>query len=687
MNRLASAKSLYLRQHARNPVDWHPWGEEAFARAASEDKPVFLSIGYSSCHWCHVMERESFEDAEVAALLNASYVAVKVDREERPDLDHHYMAVCQMMTGSGGWPLTVVLAPDKRPFFAGTYFPKTRRFGRAGLIDILPRLSEAWRSRRDEVLRAAGEISRAASSEPGPESGSLAELDPGLLKVAVGHFARAFDPKHGGFGEAPKFPSPHNLLFLFRAWKRTGDERTLRMAEQTLVRMRRGGIFDHLGLGFHRYSTDARWLVPHFEKMLYDQGMLLLAYAEAARATGNDLFRRTAREIAAYVLRDMTSPEGAYYAAEDADAEGEEGAFYLWTEDEVRRALPPEDAELAVPYFGLKKAGNFDDHERPGSGRNVLYEALSPEEIAVAAGIPEGDAARRLAAIRATLFRVREGRARPLKDTKILADWNGLVIAGLAKAAGAADDPALAAAAGRAADFVLGRMRTAGGALLHMFAEGEVARPAFLDDYAFFVWGLIELYEATFEAGRLAAALELARRAVDRFRDAKHGGFFFTAEGESEFAERRKESYDGANPSGNAVMTLDLLRLARMTGEAELDEIARRALEAFSARIAGAPTAHAHWLSAVDFALGPGREIVIVGRPGAADTNAFLDAARSSYDPNTVILLRPAGKAGAEIARLAPFVKGMKPIDGRAAAYVCTNFSCLAPITDSDKIR
>jgi len=672
MNRLAGAKSLYLRQHAGNPVDWHPWGADAFAKAAGEDKPIFLSIGYSSCHWCHVMERESFEDEDVAALLNASFVAVKVDREERPDLDHHYMAVCQALTGGGGWPLTVVLTPDRRPFFAGTYFPKTSRFGRRGLLEILPLLAEAWRSRREDVLRAAGEIIRTTTpaASAGDEGGPP---DVGLIAEAADRFGRAYDSANGGFGGAPKFPSPHILTFLLRAGRRSGDPGPGWMAGETLARMRRGGIFDHLGFGFHRYSTDARWRLPHFEKMLTDQGMLLLAYAEAFEATGEPLFRSTAGEIAEYLSREMTSPEGGFYTAEDADAEGEEGAFYLWTEDEMKRILSPRDAAFALRHFGVSASGNFEDAERPGSGRNVLYEAVP------AAGEEEE---RRLGRIRRILFAARERRPRPLKDAKILADGNGLAVAGLAKAAAAAGEVRWAEAAGRAADFVLGRMRIPGGDLIHMFAEGGAAGPAFLDDYAFLIWGLIELYEATFEIGRLAAAVDLARRAVDAFEDRSRGGFFFTSENAPDVPARRKEATDGAYPSGNAAMMLDLLRLGRMTGDASFEAIAGKTAAAFSRDISRSPAAHAHWLSGLDFAAGPGREVVVVGRPGADETKALLSAVRSVYDPRRVLLLKPDDPAGAGLTRLAPFVEGMRTVGGRAAAYVCSDFACRAPVVD-----
>ncbi|MBM3310974.1 MAG: thioredoxin domain-containing protein, partial [Candidatus Aminicenantes bacterium] len=563
--------------------------------------------------------------------------------------------------------------PDKKPFFAGTYFPKAARFGRPGLTDVLSRLAEAWRTRREGVLRAAGEVARAAA---GPENGGDFP-EAGSIAAAAGQFSRAYDAENGGFGGAPKFPSPHVLAFLLRASRRTGDPGPGRMAEETLVRMRRGGIFDQLGFGFHRYSTDAGWRLPHFEKMLTDQGMFLFAYAEAYEATGRPVFRSTAGEVAAYLRRDLTSAEGAFFTAEDADAAGEEGGFYLWSLDEVRRVLPSAEADAAVRHFGLRENGNFEDAERPGSGRNVLIEATPDSGL---------ESARERDRVRRRLFAARKRRPRPLKDTKILADANGLAIAGLARAAEVAGEDAWTAAARRAAEFVLGRMRTPDGGLIHMYAEGEAAGPAFLDDYAFLVWGLIELYGATLEAGWLAAAVDLARRTVEEFWDEADGGFFFTSEGNIDLPSRRKEAFDGAHPSGNAAMLLNLLRLGRLTGDGTFEETGRKTVEAFSRSISRDPASHAHWMSGLDFAFGPGREVVVVGRPDSDKTQALLTAVRSVYDPRRVLLLKPDGPAGRDLVRLAPFVEGMRTVGGLAAAYICSDFTCRAPLTDPDKV-
>jgi uncharacterized protein YyaL (SSP411 family) len=675
-NRLALEKSPYLLQHAHNPVDWHPWGDEAFVRARREDKPVFLSIGYSTCHWCHVMERESFADEETARVLNAAFVCIKVDREERPDLDQHYMAVCQMLTGSGGWPLTIVMTPDKRPFFAGTYFPKSRRWGRTGLLELAPLIGEAWRTRREEVLRSAAEVI-AAVDRGGPRGRTAREVLTGAtLDEAFRELAADFDESRGGFGGAPKFPIPHHIGFLLRYGKRTGRAEALAMAEKTLAAMRQGGIYDHLGSGFHRYSTDADWLVPHFEKMLYDQALLTEVYAEAFTATGKGEFKQTAAEIADYVLRDLISPEGGFYTAEDADSEGEEGKFYLWTADELKGVLGPEEAKLAARVYGLEAGGNFSEPGRPRDGRNILH-----------GGRTTGEPDRRFEKVRQELFLARGERVRPFKDTKVLADWNGLMIAALASVFRATGEGRYLRAAGRAANFVLERMHAPDGRLLHMFADGEARIPAFLDDHAFLIRGFLGLYEAGFDPGHLEKALELARRTIELFWDGKEDGFFFAADA-PEVGARRREIYDGAVPSGNSVMLMNLLRLARLTGRPDLEEKATRLAEAFSPDVGGHPRMYTEFLRGLDFALGPSREVVVVGKWEAPDVREFFKALRGIYLPNTVTLFKPMDKAkkGRIIERLAPFTKDMDVGGGRAAAYVCSGGACRRPVSSAAEL-
>ncbi|MEM3087093.1 MAG: thioredoxin domain-containing protein [Halobacteria archaeon] len=686
-NRLAKEQSPYLLQHARNPVDWFPWGPEAFEKARREDKPVFLSIGYSTCHWCHVMEKESFEDPEVAKAMNDAFVSIKVDREERPDIDALYMSVCQMATGSGGWPLTIVMAPDGRPFFAATYIPKSARFGRMGMLELVPRIREMWRKQRPQLLESAEQIAQALRDSSKAPPG--ADLGPDVLDAACEQLARRFDEVNGGFGTAPKFPSPHNLLFLLRHWKRTGNPGALDMVERTLRAMRMGGVYDHVGFGFHRYSTDAEWLVPHFEKMLYDQALLAMACTEAFQATRKEEFRRVAEEIFEYVLRDMTSPEGGFYSAEDADSEGEEGKFYLWTVAEMREVLGASDAEFAAKAWNAESGGNFIEEATGNrSGGNILFLAKPPEELAPALGLPASALRERLESVRKRLFAARSRRVRPLRDDKVLADWNGLMIAAFARAAQAHGNSGSAhvGTATRAAEFVLSKMRDSRGRLLHRYRSGEAAIPGTAEDYAFLVWGLIELYEATFEARWLEEALRLNRDFIERFWDPADGGFFLAASDAEPLIARTKEIHDGAIPSANSVAMLNLLRLARLTGDAALEGRAAAIGRAFSATVRPTPAAHAMLMCAVDFATGPVREVVIVGKPGAPDTRAMVEALRKEFAPRMVALFRPSDESDPAIARLAPYTRDLKAVGGKATACVCADFACEMPVTDPEKM-
>ncbi|MFH1647646.1 MAG: thioredoxin domain-containing protein [Chloroflexota bacterium] len=680
-NRLAREKSPYLLQHAVNPVDWYPWGDEAFEKAARENKPVFLSIGYSTCHWCHVMAHESFEDPEVGRLLNEGFVAVKVDREERPDIDMLYMTVCQAMTGSGGWPLTILMTPDRRPFYAGTYIPKESRYGRLGLLELLPRIRELWTTRPNSLLDSAARITatlqRAVALPPG------AELGEAVLHRAWEELAPRFDARHGGFGTAPKFPSPHNLTFLLRYGKRTGREEARDMVEKTLRAMRRGGIHDHIGFGFHRYATDPTWLVPHFEKMLYDQALLATAYLEAYQATGRKEYARTAREIFTYVRRDMTAPGGAFYAAEDADSEGVEGKFYVWTQAEIKQVLAPDDADLFIKVFNIREEGNFADEAEGGrTGNNIPHLTRPLEEIAAGLQLSLPELEDRLEKARQKLFARREKRVRPHRDDKVLADWNGLMIAALALGARALDEPEYAAAARRAADFIFNNMVGPDGRLLHRFRDGEAAIPAHLDDYAFLVHGLLELYEATFEVDYLERALELNRQLLEHFWDGENGGFYFTADDAEKLLLRQKEIYDGAVPSGNSVAMLNLLRLARLTADLDLEDKAAAIGRAFYESVNHMPSAHTQLMSAIDFAAGPSYEVVVAGESGGEDTQKLLRAIGRAFVPNKVVMLLPAETDSPGIKRLAPFTGQMTALEGKATAYVCRNYACELPTTD-----
>ncbi|HET6566330.1 MAG TPA: thioredoxin domain-containing protein [Rhodothermales bacterium] len=685
-NRLAREQSPYLLQHRHNPVDWYSWGEEAFQKAAQEDKPIFLSIGYSTCHWCHVMEHESFEDEDVARLMNEVFVSIKVDREERPDIDGIYMAVCQMMTGHGGWPLTIFMTPDRQPFYAGTYLPKESRHGRDGMMEIVPRIGEIWRERRQDVMDSAAEIT-GVLQQMATARHEAEPLTAETLRAGYEEFLQRFQPYYGGFGTSPKFPTPHNLLFLLRYWKRTGDEKALEMVETTLSQMRRGGIYDHVGFGFHRYSTDTRWLVPHFEKMLYDQALLAMAYTEAFQVTGKPLYAQTAREIFAYVSTVMTSPEGGFFSAEDADSEGREGKFYLWTLDELREVLGPEDAGLAARAFNVEAAGNFEDEAtRDRTGENILHTARSLADTAALLGTDEREAEERLDTIRQKLFEHRQHRVRPGKDDKILTDWNGLMIAALAKAAQALNEPQYRAAAERAADFILSALRTENGRLLHRYRDGRAGIQANVDDYAFLTWGLLELYEASFRVDYLEQAVALTDTLLDHFWD-EAGGFFFTPDDGEHLIARQKELYDGAVPSGNSIALLNLIRLARITGNPTFDKKADQLGQWAAGQVRRMPSGFSAFLMGLDFVLGPSREIVLVGRPEATDTEALLQAVRSVYLPDKVLLFRPAEHPPEALLRLAPFVESQHGTDGKATLYVCRNYECHRPTTNVAEAR
>jgi uncharacterized protein YyaL (SSP411 family) len=611
------------------------------------------------------MEHESFEDSEVARLMNEVFVSIKVDREERPDLDNIYMAVCQMLTGSGGWPLTIIMTPDKKPFFAGTYFPKESRPGRIGMLDLVPRIKEIWATRGEEVVKSAHKITRALGQVSKYAPGE--ELEESTLRSAYEQLAQRFDEQYGGFGSGPKFPTPHNLLFLLRYWKRTGNQKSLRMVEKTLQAMRNGGIYDHLGFGFHRYSTDQLWLLPHFEKMLYDQALLAMAYTEAYQATGNGEYGQTAREIFTYVLRDMRAPTGGYYSGEDAQSEGEEGKFNLWTEEEIRTVLSAEEADLIIRVFNVAKEGNFHE-EATGKrrGRNILYLEGTVGEIAARLKISEQDLRH--------------------KDDKILADWNGLMIAALAKGARILDEPHYAETAKEALDFILNNMRTSDGRLLHRYRDGEAALPAYVDDYAFLMWGMLELYETTFEVAYLQNALELNNDLLKHFWDDQAGGFYFTADDAEKLLVRQKDIYDGAIPSGNSVAALNLLRLGRITANTNFEEKAVKIGRAFSKAVSQSPSAHTQLMVAVDFAIGPSFEVVIAGNSGAEDTRAMVRALRAHFVPNKIVLFRPNEGESPEIIQLAEYTRNQSSIDGKATAYVCLNYSCKLPTTEPEKM-
>ncbi len=673
-NRLVNEKSPYLLQHAHNPVDWYAWGEEAFRKAREEDKPIFLSVGYSTCHWCHVMERESFENEQIAELLNRYFVPVKVDREERPDVDRVYMLFVQASTGSGGWPMSVFLTPDLQPFFGGTYFPPERRYGHPGFGEVLEQIAEAWRADRARIGQSGADIIRQLR-EHSASAPSAAGLEPSVLESGFFAFRRSFDTKHGGFGTAPKFPriSVHN--FLLRYYHRTRSKEALEMVYATLNAMAHGGIHDHLGGGFHRYSVDERWFVPHFEKMLYDQAQLAVSYLEGCQLSNDAYYAAVARGILDYVLRDLTHPEGGFYSAEDADSaadpakpeEKREGAFYLWTKAEIDAVLG-EGAEAFCRHYHVQERGNvFNDPHGEFAGRNILFETETPG--------PELEAAR------AKLFEARKKRPRPHRDDKILTAWNGLMISAFAKAAQVLEEPQYFEAARRAAGFVLGRMYDrAAGTLLRRFRDGEAAVSGFLDDYACFVQGLLDLYETDFDIARLVEAVRLTDRQLELFEDSERGGFFSTPAGDPSIVLRIKDDYDGAEPSGNSIATMNLLRLAAITGREDYRSAAERTLHALGGRAAMAPEAVPQLLAALEYWHSRPKQVVLVGEREAA--REFVRAVHSRFLPNTVVILLDGGESRRVLAGWQPEFAAMRSEGAGVTAHVCEGFACQALTSD-----
>lgn len=681
-NRLVREKSPYLLQHAYNPVDWFPWGEEALERARREDRPIFVSIGYSTCHWCHVMERESFDDSEVAKVLNEAFVCVKVDREERPDLDSLFMNVCQLMSQSCGWPLNVVLTPDLKPFFVASYIPKTSRYDQTGIMELVPKLVNLWRTKRAD-LEEFGRKLRASLEKP-ETLALMAELDSGMLDVAFDRLVMGYDGVHGGFGGAPKFPMASHILFLLRYWRRSGKEFAFDMVEQTLRALGNGGIYDQVGGGFHRYSTDVFWLVPHFEKMLYDQALLALAYTEAYQASHEEEFRRVATNTLEFVLRGLANAEGGFYSAVDADSEGEEGKFYLWTEQELRDVLWQEDADLAVHAFGIDKDGNYvDEVTGRRTGKNILRLVKNVEDLAEEQRMTLDDFVLWLDHVCMVLGEVRDLRVRPGVDDKVLSDWNGLMIAALARAGGVFDESHFVDAARKTADFVLANLRDEKGLLHHRWVKGERAVEGFLDDYAFLVFGLADLYEACFDAKYLEVAVELADKMVERFWDSTNGGFVFVGGGEQVLAKRR-ELYDGSVPSGNSVAFLCLQRLSQLTGNLKYNEYAVQSGRTFSEQVRGMPESFTFFLCGVDYALGPCYSVVLASKKDDDSLANMREALHGQYLPNVATSLRLHGEPVSRVFGSAVVGGVYELIEDKPTAYVCNRLMCL-PATNSDK--
>ncbi|MBT3762746.1 MAG: thioredoxin domain-containing protein [Candidatus Marinimicrobia bacterium] len=675
VNRLAKESSPYLLQHKNNPVDWYPWGEEAFQKAAELNRPIFLSIGYSTCHWCHVMEHESFEDEQVAQLMNENFISIKVDREELPEIDHVYMSVCQAMTGRGGWPLTIIMTPEKEPFFAGTYFPKNGRFGRPGMMELLPSIADAWKNKHDELVQSANRINEFLQKSNKKELGDA--LNESILNEAFSQFESRYDKIHGGFGTQPKFPSPHNLIYLLRYHHMIGDKASLEMVEKTLQEMRLGGIFDHVGFGFHRYSTDKEWLVPHFEKMLYDQAMLAMAYTEAFQVTGNQDYKNTTEEILTYVQRDMTDVRGGFYSAEDADSEGEEGLFYLWTMEELKSLLGEEDAMFLHRIYNLDSSGNFKD-EATGqfTGKNIFH---------LNAPISNSMEAEKISTIREKLFDAREKRIHPIKDDKILTDWNGLMIAAFTKAGVAFQSKQYIEIAEKSAQFIFKNLTDDKGRLKKRYRKGKSGLDAHLDDYAFLVWGLLELYEATFNVHYLEKAVQLNEIMVDEFWNESSGGFYLGSNKTEKLIVRAMTGYDGAIPSGNSIATMNLLKLTRLTGEVKWAEMADKTFKVFSNEINQAPTGFISMVTAFLFESNHPKEIVIVGSGSDPVTVAALNRVKSEYNPTKVLLFKNTDDTKRQLSTLAKWTSTQETINNKTTFYVCQDFACKIPTTDIDQ--
>ena len=702
-NRLADESSPYLIQHQDNPVDWYPWGPEAIGRAKDEDRPIFLSIGYSACHWCHVMEHESFENPEIADKLNRAFVCIKVDREERPDLDQIYMNAVQMLTGHGGWPMSMFLTPELKPFFGGTYWPPTARGGMTGFDEILSAVAQAWQHRREQALDGADQLTKklqeVGSRFAGDDFTGDGELNRELLEASQPMLNRAFDPAHGGFGMAPKFPHPMDLQLLLRLWRRNGRESTLDMVRLTLDKMAAGGIYDHLGGGFARYSVDARWLVPHFEKMLYDNALLVVAYLDGYLATGEQRYARVVRETLDYVLRDMTDADGAFYSTEDADSEGVEGKFYVWTLGELQDVLGDEvsDDGAATTFarmYDVTEEGNFED-------KNILNLPKTFKQCAAILERDEQELVAELATSRTKLLAARERRVRPGRDDKVLLGWNSLMIDAMARAGAALDEPRYVEAATKACDFILTSLRRDDGRLLHTWRHGAAKLDAYLDDYAGLANALVSVYEATFDESRIDEAVRLADLMLSLFHDSQAGGFFYTAVDHERLIARTKDLTDSSVPSGNGLAALVLLRLGRLTGRSDFWEAAVSTLQAAAPVMRQAPTAAGQMLQALDMYLGPTHEIVVAGNPQDEETKAVLADLRGRFVPNKVVAMRNAKADTAsdpaadrkDSAVLDPLFAGKQGgvgddvgDDDGPTVYVCENFACQSPVTGRQAI-
>lgn len=673
-NRLAHETSPYLLQHANNPVHWHPWGQEALEKSKREEKPIFLSIGYSACHWCHVMEHESFESQEIADYLNEHFVSIKVDREERPDLDQIYMNAVQLLTGHGGWPMSVFLTPELMPFFGGTYWPPTAGRGMPGFDQVLRAVVDAWENRREVALQQSRLLTERLQ-RIGLGSAESTEIPPGRVSMAVRQMEQSFDPKHGGFGSAPKFPHTMNIDLLMRHFAETRNEQLLPMVTTTLNKMAMGGIYDHLGGGFARYSVDEYWLVPHFEKMLYDNALLIANYVDAYRLTKNENYARVVKESCDYILRDMTDEQGGFHSTEDADSEGEEGKFYVWSPEEVDKLLgDPVVAQRFRQVYDITESGNFEGHSIPRLKKSIAQYAQD-------LGTTEDELRNEMRQAREVLFNARCKRIRPGKDDKILASWNGLMIEAFAKAGATFQNEVYIDAARKAATFVLEQMTDKAGRLLHTYRHGHAKLPAYLDDYTYLASAMFALYEATFDTKWLEHSQQLIDTAIEHFYDKESGGFFYTADDHEQLIARNKDFYDHSVPSGNGVAALVLAKLGKLLSNEKYLQLAKETMSAAADVLQKHPIAAGQLLIAYDYLQQPGSEVVIAAADRAS-CDELLRAIHNQYQPNTLFVLAIEGEDLG--AKLQPMVSGKSPLDGQPTVYVCENFQCNAPVSASE---
>lgn len=673
-NKLINENSPYLLQHAHNPVNWLPWSNEAFELAVKKNKPVFLSIGYSSCHWCHVMENESFENESIARILNDNFVSIKVDREQRPDIDELYMNAVQLMTGAGGWPLSVFLTPDKKPFYGGTYFPPGDMYGRPGFEQILLSITDAWEQNRSELTDSADKVEQAILKIANIKKDKISESK--ILFDTYSYYEQSFDSVNGGFGLAPKFPQPTNLSFLLNYWYRTKKQKALEMVELTLEKMAKGGIYDHIGGGFHRYSTDEKWLVPHFEKMLYDQALLVIAYIQAYQATGNMLYAAVAEHTLDYVLRDMTDQNGGFYSAQDADSEGHEGLFYIWTAAEIDKILDKSAVEIFKEYFSFSNIGNFE------GGKNILNSTKSAAQLCAKYQITDKEFRHILSDSMNKLYEYRTKRTRPQTDDKIITSWNGLMIQALSIAGSVLDNHKYIQSAEKCAELIL-KNTNENKTLIHFYRNGKAGGDVFLEDYAFLSLGLIELYQATFKTNWLKEAIRMADQMMDLFYDPNDGGFFMTAKDSEKLLIRSKPYYDSVIPSGNSQAALLLFKLSSITKNKQYASAAEKTLQECSTRIQNSPTSLNAMLAALDFYYSSNQQVIIVPNPNLDNTKEILHLIRNKFLPNSIVI----SKNNNEIEQLLPLLSDYKSLDGKTTIYVCQNFTCQKPVTDINDFR